>query len=166
MKVESNQAPHKKYAIENHINEKVDVIFFDNILEEDDKVKYDMYRITVLYRDTLEKDINDNYEKWLEYAKKKEYDVLAEEIRAKRNELLKESDQYMCLDRMNIDVSQNEEISLATVMKIAVTFFKSIFKILKGDYAKYRQDLRDITTQPGFPYDVKFPDIPSVKKEE
>ena len=94
----------------------------------------------------------------------KEYNELAAEVRAKRNELLKESDQYMCLDRMNKDTS-DEEITIVTVTKIAVAFFKSIFKILKGNYAKYRQELRDITTQPGFPYNVEFPKEPNTNDE-
>jgi len=166
MKVESNQVPQKKYEIENHINGKVDVIFFDNVVEEEEKVIYDMYRITILYRETIEEHIRDNYDQWLEYAKKKEYDELSLKIREKRNKLLQESDQYMCLDRMNIDVSNDEEITVSTVMKIAVAFLKSIFKILKGDYAKYRQELRDITDQPDFPYNVEFPILPSDKNKE
>lgn len=70
----------------------------------------------------------------------------------------------MCLDRMNIDAS-DEDITIVTVTKIAVAFFKSIFKILNGNYAKYRQELRDITKQEGFPYNVEFPKEPNTNDE-
>ena len=174
MKAESNLQPINKFEIENIIDGKCDIVFYDNVEEivsladEEKRYSYNIYRLKANYRDDLEKDLNDNQEKfeeWLELAKNTEYNKLAEEIRAKRNELLKESDQYMCLDRMNIDISNNEEITTVTVIKIAVTFFKSIFKILKGNYAKYRQELRDITTQPGFPYNVEFPKEPNTNDE-
>ena len=106
MKVESNQVPQKKYEIENHINGKIDVIFFDNIIEEEEKVIYNMYRITVLDRETIEDDISNNYDKWLEYAKKKEYDELALKIREKRDELLKETDAEMCIDRLGLELPE------------------------------------------------------------
>ena len=137
MKAESNLQPKNKFEIENIIDGKCDIVFYNNVEEIvalDDKEKrysYDIYRLKANYRDDLEKDLNDNqekFEKWLELAKNTEYNKLAAEVRSKRNELLKESDQYMCLDRMNIDAS-DEDITIVTVTKIAVAFFKSIFKI-------------------------------------
>lgn len=173
MKAESNLQPTNKFEIENIIDGKCDIVFYTNVEEisvsedEEKRYSYNIYRLKTNYRDDLEKNLNDNEERfaeWLELAKNKEYNELAAEVRAKRNELLKESDQYMCLDRMNIDTS-DEEITIVTVTKIAVAFFKSIFKILKGNYAKYRQELRDITTQPGFPYNVEFPKEPNTNDE-
>lgn len=173
MKAESNLQPKNKFEIENIIDRKCDIVFYNNVEEIvalDDKEKrysYDIYRLKANYRDDLEKDLNDNqekFEKWLELAKNTEYNKLAAEVRSKRNELLKESDQYMCLDRMNIDAS-DEDITIVTVTKIAVAFFKSIFKILNGNYAKYRQELRDITKQEGFPYNVEFPKEPNTNDE-
>lgn len=58
-----------------------------------------------------------------------EYNLLAESIRFRRNQLLKESDWTQVAD--------------APVDKIA--------------WATYRQALRDITTQTGFPFNVYFP---------
>ena len=46
-----------------------------------------------------------------------------------------------------------------------ITFFKDLGKAISGDMAKYRQELRDITKQAGFPYNVVFPVNPSTKEE-
>ena len=53
------------------------IVFYDNIQEEirsdgeeNKKVYiYDIYRVTVRYRDTLEEDLENNYETWLKFAK-------------------------------------------------------------------------------------------------
>lgn len=58
----------------------------------------------------------------------------AAKVRAQRNRLLAESDW---------------------------TQGKDIPDELSSVWAIYRQELRDITDQPGFPYDVKYPDIPT-----
>lgn len=60
---------------------------------------------------------------------------LIENLRAKRNSLLKESDKYVLPDYPITD----EE--------------RKLYKI-------YRQKLRNLTDQDGFPYDVKFPNVP------
>ncbi len=78
MQEENNVKPAKKFEIQN-INEdgKCDVVFYDNIKEEtrsngeENQIiyLYDIYRITVRYRDTLEEDLEQNYEIWLNFAK-------------------------------------------------------------------------------------------------
>ena len=74
MKEENNIKPEKKFEIENISEDgKCDVVFYDNIQEETktdgEKYIYDIYRITVRYRDTLEEDLENNYETWLNFAK-------------------------------------------------------------------------------------------------
>ena len=78
MKEENNIKPEKKFEIENISEDgKCDVVFYDNIQEEtktdgEKIVKayiYDIYRITVRYRDTLEEDLENNSETWLNFAK-------------------------------------------------------------------------------------------------
>ena len=74
--------------------------------------------------------IEKNYAEWLAKAKREEYDKLASEVRAKRNQLLAETD-YTCLaDRQPTDAM-----------------------------IAYRQALRDITKQNGFPYENKWPEV-------
>ena len=65
-----------------------------------------------------------------------------------RNKLLDETDKEMSLDRLGLDTSS------------AVQFIASLKTILDGEWATYRQELRDIPEQEGFPYSVVFPTIP------
>ncbi|MGN1318898.1 MAG: phage tail assembly chaperone, partial [Lachnospirales bacterium] len=39
-------------------------------------------------------------------------------------------------------------------------FFKKLGEVVNGEWAVYRQALRDIPEQEGFPFDVKFPSQP------
>lgn len=92
--------------------------------------------------------IEENAEKIFALLKQNEYDELASQIRAKRNRLLDESDKYMALDYLNLDTSS------------AIKFLASLKNIFSNSYAEYRQALRDITEQEGFPYNVVFPEKP------
>lgn len=69
-----------------------------------------------------------------------------------RNKLLDESDKEMSLDRLGLDVSS------------AAKFIASLSKIFNGAWARYRQELRDITKQEGFPFNVSFPVAPDCEK--
>lgn len=169
MKVESGINP-EKYKFEKLKKGRCIVYFFDNVEEkiitqeiETEKERkiyiYDMFEIEVFDRDNLQQDIEANYETWLNFAKQQEYDKLAKEVREKRNKLLTDTDKEMCLDRLGIDVPEG------TTFSSWVSFLKSIGNMLTGEMAKYRQELRDITKQSEFPYNVKFPKNP-IRKEE
>lgn len=78
MKAESNVRPENKFEIENIIDGKCEIVFYDNIqeiepLEEGQtRYTYDIYRIKVPYRDDIEKELNDDedkYNAWLDFAK-------------------------------------------------------------------------------------------------
>lgn len=172
MKVESNLKPENKFEIENIIDEKCDIVFFDNVQEieaiEENEKKYsfDTYRLKANYRDELEKELNDDIEKykeWLQLAKDTEFNELATIIREKRNKLLQESDKYMCLDRLGIEIPEN--ITTGTIISVVKKFFEGLGESINGNYAKYRQALRDITKQEGFPYNVEFPIEPNTNDE-
>lgn len=172
MKVESNLKPENKFEIENIIDGKCDIVFFDNVQEieatEENEKKYsfDTYRLNANYRDELEKELNDDVEKykeWLQLAKDTEFYELATIIREKRNKLLQESDKYMCLDRLGIEIPEN--ITTGTIISVVKKFFEGLGESINGNYAKYRQALRDITKQEGFPYNVEFPIEPNTNDE-
>lgn len=131
MKTESNSKPNK-FEIEDFRNEKVIVSFFDNIQKQEDMYFYDMYRITLNNRPNLAEDIEINYDMWLQFAKESEHEKLATKIRTKRDKLLTETDWTQVTDTVLSSKKQEE-------------------------YKAYRQKLRDITEQEGFPYKVKFP---------
>lgn len=172
MKVESNLKPENKFEIENIIDGKCDIVFFDNVQEieaiEENEKKYsfDTYRLKANYRDELEKELNDDIEKykeWLQLAKDTEFNELATIIREKRNKLLQESDKYMCLDRLGIEIPEN--ITTGTIISVVKKFFEGLGESINGNYAKYRQALRDITKQEDFPYNVEFPIEPNTNDE-
>lgn len=135
MKTESNSKPNK-LEIEDFRSGKVTVYFFDNIQEQEDMYFYDMYRITLNNRPNLAEDIENNYDTWLQFAKDTEHEKLAKEIRNKRDRLLAETDWTQVTDTVLSSKKQEE-------------------------YKAYRQKLRDITEQEGFPYKVKFPTKPT-----
>lgn len=164
MQTESNLKP-KKFKIEDLGNGKCVVSFFDNIVEQEIsqvdseettiKYVYDMYKITINSRPNLIEELENKFDDWLMFAKDCEYEKLATEVRMKRNEMLKETDAEMCLDRMGLDIP--EEITATNLLSVVVAVFKALREILMGKNAKYRQELRDLTKQEGFPYNIVWP---------
>lgn len=168
-KTYSDIKPEKKFSIENIENGKCTVLFFDNIQEEIQEVSnlenensetkkvysYDVYTLETSFRDNLDEVIEKNIEKWLKDVKEKDYNEVAAEVRAKRNELLSETDKDMCLDRTNIEIPEN--ITATNMLSVVVSVFKALREILMGTNAKYRQELRDLTKQEGFPYNIVWP---------
>ena len=69
-------------------------------------------------------------------------------VRKIRNRLLDNTDKEMSLGRLGLDTSS------------AAKFIASLIRIFNGDWARYRQALRDITKQAGFPFAVTFPTPP------
>ena len=73
-------------------------------------------------------------------------------VRKIRNKLLDNTDKRMSIDRLGLDVSS------------AARFITSITKIFSGAWAQYRQALRDLPTQAGFPFNVEFPTPPETEE--
>lgn len=73
----------------------------------------------------------------------------ADAARALRNKLLDLSDKEMSLDRLTLDISN------------AFAFLTSLANVFSGDWAIYRQALRDIPQQDGFPFNITFPVSPN-----
>ena len=78
----------------------------------------------------------------------------ADAARVLRNRLLDLSDKEMSLDRLGLDTSST------------FAFITSLGKIFSGEWAVYRQALRDIPQQEGFPFNVTFPVVPGKKEDE
>lgn len=161
MKAESNIQP-KSFEIENIKDDRCEIVINANIqkIEDDETIKYtfDSYRLNICYNKDLKEEIESNYEKYLEIAKNNEEKELAIEIRKKRDELLKETDQEMCIDRMGL------EIPNGTTFSSWLSFFRNFANIItEGKIAKYRQALRDIPQQEGFPYNVVWPNKEDLK---
>lgn len=78
----------------------------------------------------------------------------AEFARKIRDKLLAQSDSRVALDRFSITVPDGNTFSAW------LAFLKSLGEILSGQWAQYRQALRDLPQQEGFPFNVVFPTPP------
>ena len=70
-----------------------------------------------------------------------------------RNKLLEKSDNQMTLDRLGLDLSS------------ATKFIAALSTIFTGAWAKYRQALRDLPEQAGFPFEIEFPIAPDSEED-
>lgn len=165
MKARSTIAP-ESFKIGDRKGNLIEVTFFDDIkeIQEEDETlyEYSVYKITTIYRNDLEQAINDNLNDWLVLAKTRDYEAMANKVREVRDKLLAESDQHLLLDRIGLNIPS--EITAGNLLSTIKTFFTNFNEILNGEWAEYRQKLRDITKQEGFPYNVEFPDIPVESK--
>ena len=80
-------------------------------------------------------------------------DGAAEMARKIRNRMLDKSDAQMSLDRIGLNTSST------------TAFLTSLKNIFDNDWAVYRQHLRDITAQEGFPFNIDWGISPDAKKE-
>ncbi|MFR7829172.1 MAG: tail fiber assembly protein [Eubacterium sp.] len=141
MKVQSAKSPEKVVITQN--GNEADISLLDSVVSENEitdddgnvtkTYDYIIYKIKTSYRESLEKDIKENFGEWLEKAKNAEKEQLAVEVRAKRNKLLEATDKDVLPDRE----SANSEAIIA-----------------------YRKALRDIPEQAEFPYRIKWPHKP------
>ena len=134
------------------------IICFRQNIEEvmtEDGAQYtaDEYTLTVTDTQMLEERIANNIEAWREKAMQEDYDRAAAEVRAARDKLLADSDKEMMLDRMGLEVPTGVSFTAW------LDFLKKLGAAVSGEMARYRQELRDITKQDGFPYSVVFPTI-------
>ena len=81
-------------------------------------------------------------------------DRAAEMARKIRNRMLDKSDAQMSLDRIGLDTSST------------TSFLSSLKNIFDNNWSVYRQHLRDITKQEGFPFDIDWGISPDNKDEK
>lgn len=91
------------------------------------------------------------YEKAVEDRDEERAAELARKI---RNRLLDMSDAQMSLDRIGLDTSS------------ATAFLASLGNTFENSWAVYRQHLRDIPAQEGFPFDIDWGVSPDAAKKE
>ena len=81
-------------------------------------------------------------------------DRAAEMARKIRNRMLDKSDAQMSLDRIGLNTSST------------TAFLSSLKNIFDNDWAVYRQHLRDITKQEGFPFNIDWGTSPDKSTDE
>lgn len=80
-------------------------------------------------------------------------------VRKIRDKLLNETDSRVALDRFNISVPSG------TSFTAWLSLLKSLGEIITGAWAIYRQALRDLPEQEGFPFNVTFPAPPEFEND-
>lgn len=81
-----------------------------------------------------------------------------------RNRLLASSDSQVAFDRFGIELP--ETISATTMLKALKDFFDGLNQLLKSDWAEYRQALRDLPEQAGFPFNITWPETPDTEQND
>ena len=158
MKSYSDNAPTYKYHIDKVGHHSI-IRFLDTVIQlPDGTYEYDEYTLKLRNRESLQSDIEDNFSYWLQRAKDEEYNEIAQNVRTRRNALLSDTDKNMCIDRLGLAVP--ETITEDNVINVITDVLKLLENAVDGDWAEYRQKLRDITKQEGFPYIVEFPKKP------
>lgn len=154
------------YVIDKIDKQNSNIRFYTNITQVDELDPYvdsmnvtnyssDVYVLKVQNRDNLNEYVRDNYDYLLSLAKNEDANEKAKEVRKLRNSLLQESDKQVLLDRIGLVAPSGDTF---TAWK---PFLGELVSALSGDWATYRQALRDVPAQKGFPYDVVWPTKPT-----
>lgn len=134
------------------------IIFYTDVQEvqREDGTSYEAISWVIRrpWADTLRERVTNATAQWLGFAKDEAYAEAADEVRAERNKLLADTDADMCFDRMGLTVPTGSTFTAW------LSFLKGLGSVLTNGMAAYRQSLRDITAQPGFPYEVTWPEKP------
>lgn len=114
--------------------------------------------------DQLRSEMSDVLERAYAIAvEERDEDRAAELARKIRNKLLDASDKYNTVDRVfNFDLP--ETISTTNVISAVKALIEGINGITVNDWSVYRQHLRDITDQPGFPFDIDWGTAPDAEE--
>ncbi len=102
-------------------------------------------------RAELMETLKDSYQR---AVNERDEESAAELCRKIRNKLLEESDSSMIFDRMGLVVPSG------TTFTAWLEFLRGLGRVLSNNWALYRKQLRDLPEQPGFPFDVVFPEKP------
>ena len=112
------------------------------------------WSMTGTWTDGLEARIAADPDAWFSLISERCYAAAAAEVRAKRDALLQATDADMALDRLGLTPPTGSTFTAW------LSFLRTLGEALKGKASVYRQALRDITTQPGFPYEIEWPEMP------
>lgn len=86
-------------------------------------------------------------------------ETAAELARSIRDKLLQDSDAEVLLDRMGLQVPES------TAFEAWLPFLQTLGGALGGAWAQYRQALRDLPQQVGFPLAIQWPIAPDGTQE-
>ena len=139
------------------------IIFYTDIKEiqrEDGETAWEAVSWTLesSWTDNIMERITENQAAWLAEAQAEAYEEAAAKVRSLRDKLLTESDAMMALDRFGMDLP--DKVTATTMLSVFKEILTAVWKITNGSIGQYRQALRDLPEQPGFPFDIEWPDKP------
>lgn len=82
-------------------------------------------------------------------------DAAAETARKIRDRLLADSDKEVVLDRLGLQVPTGKTFT------VWLDFLTTLGQALNGEWTQYREALRDLPEQEGFPIDIIWPEKPT-----
>lgn len=110
------------------------------------------------WQDDIAARIGADVSSWLTLAQNEAIKIAAAEVRAKRDLLLDASDAMTQLDRLGMDLP--DKVTATTMLSVFKEILTALWSITKGAIGQYRQALRDLPEQPGFPFDIDWPNKP------
>lgn len=86
-------------------------------------------------------------------------DAAAETARKIRDRLLADSDKEVVLDRLGLQVPTGKTFT------VWLDFLTTLGQALNGEWTRYREALRDLPEQEGFPFEITWPTKPEPTPE-
>ena len=139
------------------------IIFYTDIKEiqrEDGETAWEAVSWTLesSWTDNIMERIAEQQAAWLAEAQAEAYEEAAAQVRSLRDKLLTESDAMTALDRFGMDLP--DKVTATTMLSVFKEILTAVWKITNGSIGQYRQALRDLPEQPGFPFDIDWPNKP------
>ena len=139
------------------------IIFYTDIKEiqrEDGETAWEAVSWTLesSWTDNIMERITEQQAAWLAEAQADAYAEAAAKARSLRDKLLTESDAMTALDRFGMNLP--DKVTATTMLTVVKEILTALWSITKGEIGQYRQALRDLPEQPGFPFEIEWPDKP------
>ena len=139
------------------------IIFYTDVQEvqrEDGETAWEAVSWTLesSLTDNIMERISENQAAWLAEAQAEAYTEAAAKVRSLRDKLLTESDAMTALDRFGMNLP--DKVTATTMLTVVKEILTALWSITKGAIGQYRQALRDLPEQPGFPFEIEWPDKP------
>ena len=139
------------------------IIFYTDIKEiqrEDGETAWEAVSWTLesSWTDNIMERITEQQAAWLAEAQAEAYTEAAAKVRSLRDKLLAESDAMTAFDRLGLDLP--DKVTATTMLSVFKEILTAMWNITNGAIGQYRQALRDLPEQPGFPFDIDWPEKP------
>mgnify|MGYP000653346957 CR=1 FL=1 len=164
MRIKTELAERPPEFIVSHEGNRASIVFYTDVVEKQREAAEEgetttyyeavSWTMEVPWTDNIEERIRTGLAAWLAKAQQDASEIAAAAVRVARDQLLADSDASMALDRLGLTVPTGSTFTAW------LSFFKGLGEVLTGSFAKYRQALRDIPEQEGFPFNVEWPEKP------